>query len=190
MDILFCTSEAYPLIKTGGLADVSGSLPKALRELGNDVRIILPAYPEVLERSVALTPVAELTLIGATEPVEILKGRLSDSDVGLYLSIHPHTSAALEIPMYRMTAATGRIMRNGLRSLPAPLWHCPWVRPIPAGHPNWCIATTGRPAWYPPCCHATKYARPPCSASTTCPTRGCFPPRPLPPLNSRTACGQ
>jgi len=89
MDILFCTSEAYPLIKTGGLADVSGSLPKALRELGNDVRIMLPAYPEVLERSVALTPVAELTLIGATEPVEILKGRLSDSDVGLYLVNSP-----------------------------------------------------------------------------------------------------
>jgi starch synthase len=89
MDILFCTSEAYPLIKTGGLADVSGSLPKALCELGNDVRIILPAYPEVLECAVGLTPVAELTLIGATEPVEILAGRLSGSSVGLYLVNSP-----------------------------------------------------------------------------------------------------
>jgi len=89
MDILFCTSEAYPLIKTGGLADVSGSLPKALHALGNDVRIVLPAYPEVLQHSAGLSTVAELTLVGASEPVEILKGHFAGSDVGLYLVNSP-----------------------------------------------------------------------------------------------------
>ena len=45
--ILFVTSEAHPLIKTGGLADVSGSLPKALLEHGLDVRLIIPNYQDI-----------------------------------------------------------------------------------------------------------------------------------------------
>ncbi|MCK4841203.1 MAG: glycogen synthase GlgA [Methylococcales bacterium] len=42
--ILFASSEVHPLIKTGGLADVAGSLPRALAELGQDIRIVLPNY--------------------------------------------------------------------------------------------------------------------------------------------------
>ena len=45
--VLFVTSEAHPLIKTGGLADVAGSLPKALTELSQDVRLIIPNYQAV-----------------------------------------------------------------------------------------------------------------------------------------------
>ncbi|MFA6051707.1 MAG: glycogen synthase GlgA [Methylobacter sp.] len=45
--VLFVTSEAYPLIKTGGLGDVSGSLPKALAELSQDVRLIIPNYQSI-----------------------------------------------------------------------------------------------------------------------------------------------
>ena len=44
MKILFVTSEAHPLIKTGGLADVSNSLPRALSALRQDVRLVMPAY--------------------------------------------------------------------------------------------------------------------------------------------------
>lgn len=44
MKILYVTSEATPFIKTGGLADVAGSLPKSLKKLGNDIRVVLPLY--------------------------------------------------------------------------------------------------------------------------------------------------
>ena len=49
MRVLFVTSEVAPIIKTGGLADVSAALPVALRELGVDIRILLPGYPQVLQ---------------------------------------------------------------------------------------------------------------------------------------------
>jgi starch synthase len=44
LKVLFVSSEAVPFAKTGGLADVSGALPKALKGIGVDVRLVLPFY--------------------------------------------------------------------------------------------------------------------------------------------------
>jgi starch synthase len=48
LKVLSVTSEIYPLIKTGGLADVTGALPKALVAEGVDMRTLVPGYPAVL----------------------------------------------------------------------------------------------------------------------------------------------
>lgn len=50
MNVLSVASEVFPLIKTGGLADVSGALPGALGRLGVGVRTMLPGYPAVMAR--------------------------------------------------------------------------------------------------------------------------------------------
>ena len=50
MKILFAASEAVPFCKTGGLADVAGSLPQALAKAGNEVAVILPLYQRVADR--------------------------------------------------------------------------------------------------------------------------------------------
>ena len=86
MKILFASSEAHPLIKTGGLADVAGSLPPALKRARHDVRLVVPAYRDTLTRALPLKLVTVLdTIVGADGPVRILEGKLPGSNVGLYL---------------------------------------------------------------------------------------------------------
>jgi starch synthase len=55
MNVLLASSEVVPFAKTGGLADVAGALPKALRRLGVDVRIIMPNYRGIEEKGFPLT---------------------------------------------------------------------------------------------------------------------------------------
>ncbi len=49
MKVLFCTSEASPFYKTGGLGDVAGALPKELKSQGVDVRVVLPFFSKISE---------------------------------------------------------------------------------------------------------------------------------------------
>ncbi|MCW8840908.1 MAG: glycogen synthase GlgA [Gammaproteobacteria bacterium] len=81
--ILFASSEAAPLIKTGGLADISGSLPAALKSLRQGVRLVLPAYPQALQRIGKTRQRARLNISGDT--VSLLEGRMPDSGVTVWL---------------------------------------------------------------------------------------------------------
>ena len=64
MRVLFVTPECAPLVKVGGLGDVSAALPPALRALGVQVRVLLPGYPEVLQKAGALSEVERWNEIG------------------------------------------------------------------------------------------------------------------------------
>jgi starch synthase len=60
LKILMVFSEVAPFSKTGGLADVGGALPKALKEMGHDVRVITPQYRRINERKYVLRDVIRL----------------------------------------------------------------------------------------------------------------------------------
>jgi starch synthase len=69
LKLLFATPECPPFARTGGLGDVSAALPAALREIGVDARVLLPAY-----KRAAATPVAECEVLGWS--VRLLEGQL------------------------------------------------------------------------------------------------------------------
>ena len=83
--ILFAASEVYPLIKTGGLADVACYLPLALHELGHDVRIVMPAYRSVLDKVSGARRGKNYPLEETGLSFRILQTRLPGSTVPMYL---------------------------------------------------------------------------------------------------------
>lgn len=85
LNILLATSEAHPLIKTGGLADVSSALPAALNQLGLDCRLLLPGYPGVMERCRNLKPIAALGGLPQGGEARLWLGAMPDTAVPVYV---------------------------------------------------------------------------------------------------------
>src|ERR1700760_2602496 len=80
MRVLAVASEIYPIIKTGGLADVAGALPRALRAEGVEMRTLVPGYPAVMEAIERAEPLLEWPLFfgGITR---VLKARCGELDL-------------------------------------------------------------------------------------------------------------
>jgi len=78
MRVLIVASEAHPLVKTGGLADVAGALPAALRTHGVDARLVIPAYPGVAARAVAHGETVALGALLGYREVRVVDARLPD----------------------------------------------------------------------------------------------------------------
>lgn len=89
MRVLVVASEVYPLVKTGGLADVAGALPAALHQRGLEARILLPAYPGVIEA--AQDRGKPISLLGpgggplGPAPAHLIPARMPDSGVPVWL---------------------------------------------------------------------------------------------------------
>ena len=98
--VLYVCSEVFPLLKTGGLADVSAALPPALVALGVDVRLLLPAFPSVVAGVTLEGPTLQLPAGGSPGlPAGVgpqahsahglapwlREGRITDSDMPVWL---------------------------------------------------------------------------------------------------------
>jgi starch synthase len=82
MKILIASSEVAPFAKTGGLADVAGSLPIALQKLDHDIRVITPKYKITDEGKFQLRQVietVEVPISNRRERCSVLEGKLGDA---------------------------------------------------------------------------------------------------------------
>jgi starch synthase len=83
--VLHVASELYPLLKTGGLADVTAALPAALIEQGADARLLLPGFVPVAAGLADLRPVARLKHAFGAHEATLELGRLPESDLPVYM---------------------------------------------------------------------------------------------------------
>jgi len=91
MKILQVLSECYPLIKTGGLADYGFSLPHAIKQLGADVRLLIPGYGDVLASVSDEKIIAELEieLAGVQRHVTVIEVLPPEFEVPVWLVVCP-----------------------------------------------------------------------------------------------------
>lgn len=114
MKVLYVASEAVPFAKTGGLADVAGSLPKALKAEGVDVRVIMPKFGKIPEKfRDAMEHVYDGEIPVAWRSKFVGLDKLEHDGVTYYLSTTKSTSSARA-----STAMT--MMQSASRSSAAP----------------------------------------------------------------------
>ncbi len=92
MNIVFATSECVPFAKTGGLADVCGSLPKEIARLGHQTCVFMPAYRQTKLAGIDFKPLdirLEIAINTETVSGNVLQTRLPQSNVPVFLIDQP-----------------------------------------------------------------------------------------------------
>ena len=85
LPVLQVCAEMFPLLKTGGLADVAGALPQALRTQNVDMRVLLPGFAPILVGLQLPREVARLPARGDVPAARLLVGRLSAGNCDAYV---------------------------------------------------------------------------------------------------------
>lgn len=80
LKVLSVASEIFPIVKTGGLADVAGALPSALKHESVEMRTLVPAYPAVKEKLVDVTTAREYKFLFGG-PARVLAGKAAGLDL-------------------------------------------------------------------------------------------------------------
>ena len=118
MQVLAVASEIYPLVKTGGLADVAARLPKALKAEGIETVTLVPGYPDVLRRWFGADEVALLPEILRRTGARAARFRRRISICSC--STRRICSRVPETPMWRRMAPTGPTMPFAFAALGEP----------------------------------------------------------------------
>ncbi len=90
MKVLHVAAEIFPLVKTGGLADIVGALPQALIAAGADVRLMLPGLPAILQGVEVQKVVCVVGAIFGAGQVTIRLGKMVGSGVDVYVIDAPY----------------------------------------------------------------------------------------------------
>src|SRR4051812_27469136 len=86
LKVYILAAEIVPFAKAGGMADVVGALPKALKALGHDVRLVMPRYSQVKPERFDLQPLLAAVSVPMgqhQEHVSVLQGKIGD-DIPVY----------------------------------------------------------------------------------------------------------
>ncbi|HHT9110095.1 MAG TPA: glycogen synthase GlgA [Candidatus Brocadiaceae bacterium] len=87
MNVVFLSSEVAPFAKTGGLADIAGSIPKGLQKLGADIAVLMPFYDDIKDDQYPLIKTDiqfEVRIGDKLKPGYVYKGFLPASRVPIY----------------------------------------------------------------------------------------------------------
>jgi starch synthase len=90
MKILHAAAEVFPLVKTGGLADVVSALPKALLNAGADIRLILPGVPAILNAISSPLTVCEIGPMMGAARVSLKLGWVAGTGIPIYVVDAPY----------------------------------------------------------------------------------------------------